>query len=389
MTGEQRNGATRSARTLLEHLIRAERGETYEEFAAYAEEFARRHRLPGTLSLRHLLRLASGRKADGCPLGTPRPATVKLLEHIFGVPIGELLAPPRAENEDPTAVELRQRLNTARHVDRAVIDLLHDQLNALRRLDRQMGAVVAYGEVREKMDQVRYLHSYCLTPDLRALLAGLLCELGALAGWEALDRYAMSQAWEHHEVAKRAAREAESSNLLAHVVAQQALVLAELGEVHPAVQQLDYARCLAERSAPRLLRAWLAAAYGEGLAAAGQRDEALRAFAQADALLPPDPVDPALPFLFLKGPHLDRWRGHAFARLGEPEAAPVLIRSLERLDSTFTRAETALRVDLAIALTTVDPTSARDQMRHAERLATEIGSARQQRRIRATKLVSS
>ena len=36
-----------------------------------------------------------------------------------------------------------------------------------------------------------------------------------------------------------------------------------------------------------------------------------RAFDDAQALLPADPVDPALPFLFLGGTHLNRWRGNA------------------------------------------------------------------------------
>jgi tetratricopeptide (TPR) repeat protein len=372
----------RPARTLLEQLIRFERGETYEEFVAYAEDFAGRNRLRGTLSLRHLLRLVSGRKADGNPVGTPRPATADLLERIFGVPIGDLLAPPRNEPADRATVELRQRLNASRHVDLAVIDLLREQLDGLRRLDRQMGAIVAYGEVREKVEQVRQLHVHSLTPSLRAALAGVLSELAALAGWEALDQYDVRRSWDHHELSKRAAREADEPGLLAHATAQQAFVLSELGEVHLALGQLAEARNLVKRTAPRLLRAWLAAAHGEGLAAAGRRDEALRAFDTAGSLLPADPVDPTLPFLFLGGVHLDRWRGHALARLGDAEAVGVLAGALERLDPTFIRAETSLRVDLAMALAaTGEHDGARAHAGRAERLATEIGSVRQRHRM--------
>jgi tetratricopeptide (TPR) repeat protein len=247
-----------------------------------------------------------------------------------------------------------------------------------------MGAVVAYGEVREKVAQVRQLHSYSLTPSVRTELAHLLAELGALAGWEALDQYAIGQAWEHHELAKRAAREADSAGLLAHATAQQALVLADLGEVGPAVQQLEQARSLVERAAPSLLRAWLAAAHGEGLAVAGRRDEALRAFDDAGTLLPANPVDPSLPFLFLAGAHLDRWRGHALAQLGDVQAIGVLTSALQRLDPTFTRAETTLRVDLATALIeNGQPADSRQHVLRAERLASEIGSARQRRRIQS------
>jgi tetratricopeptide (TPR) repeat protein len=171
--------------------------------------------------------------------------------------------------------------------------------------------------------------------------------------------------------------------LLAHAIAQQAFILTELGEVEAAVTQLAEARTVVKRSAPRLLRAWLAAAHGEGLATAGRRDEALRAFEAADMLLPADPVDPTLPFLFLQNGHLDRWRGHALATLGDVAASSVLTCALERLDPTFTRAEASLQVDLAMILTAMgEQDDAHVHAKRAEILATDIGSIRQRRRIR-------
>ena len=379
----ERDQSRPPARTLLEQLIRHERGETYEEFVEFAEQFARRHKLSGTLSLRHLQRLIAGRKQDGSPLGPPRPATARLLERIFDIGIDELLVQPTPANGDRREFELRQRLSASRQVDAAVVELLREQLNALRRLDRQMGAIVAYEEVKAKAAQVERLHSYSLKPSIRANLAAVLSELQALAGWEALDRYAIREAWDHHERAKLAAREADSPALLAHATAQQAFILSDLGETPSAVEQLGEARSLVKQTAPALLRAWLAAAGGEGLAAAGNGKEALHAFDASDRLLPANPVDPEFPFLFLERVHLDRWRGHALARLGHPDAVGILSRSLEQLDSTFTRAETALRVDLAAALASVNErTFAAVHAQHAERLAAEIGSNRQQRRIR-------
>jgi tetratricopeptide (TPR) repeat protein len=371
------------ARTELERLIRHERGETYEEFVEFAEKFARRNNMQGTLSLRHLLRLASGRKEDGRPLGPPRPATARLLERIFGFDIEKLLSPPSADHGDSGEIELRQLLSASRQVDATVVELLRQQLGALRRLDRQMGAVVAYGEVKAKIDQVELLQSHSLAPSIRAPLAVVLSELYALAGWEALDRYAVREAWAHHERAKLAAREAESPTRLAHATAQQAFVLAEIGEIGSAVEQLDQARALVRRSGPALLRAWLAAAYGEGLAASNRRDAALRAFDTSERLRPTDPVDPTMPFLFLEGVHLDRWRGNALARLGDSEAIGVLTNALTQLDPTFTRAETTLRVDLAQALQHIgDKDAVRSHARRAEELAVDIGSSRQLYRIR-------
>jgi hypothetical protein len=67
-----------------------------------------------------------------------------------------------------------------------------------------------------------------------------------------------------------------------------------------------------------------------------------------------------------------------------PEAVDVLTGALERLDPTFIRAETALRVDLAIALNTIDePSEARTQARRARQLAIQIGSTRQQCRMKS------
>jgi tetratricopeptide (TPR) repeat protein len=78
-------------------------------------------------------------------------------------------------------------------------------------------------------------------------------------------------------------------------MAQQAFILIDIGKIDWAIEQLAEARKIANQAAPPLLRAWLAAGYGEGLAAAGRRDDALRAFDTAATLLPTDPNDPACP----------------------------------------------------------------------------------------------
>jgi len=103
---------TSGARTVLEQMIR-ERQQTFEEFVEFAERSAREHGEPGTLSLRHLQRLAAGRRPDGEPIGPPRPATARLLERIFGTPISVLLSAPSPE---ATVTEAR-----ALHVAVAVV----------------------------------------------------------------------------------------------------------------------------------------------------------------------------------------------------------------------------------------------------------------------------
>ena len=75
-------------RTNLERRIR-DRRMTLEEFVRYAEVFAMANHENGTISLRHLQRLISGR----APATRLRPATARLLERIFKEDIRTLLAP--------------------------------------------------------------------------------------------------------------------------------------------------------------------------------------------------------------------------------------------------------------------------------------------------------
>jgi hypothetical protein len=368
----------REPRTLLEHRIR-QRCMTFEEFVKHAEAFARDNHEPGTLSLRHLQRLTSGQ-----PLGALRPATVRLLEHLFGEPITALLAPPKTtaanDGEDPTA-ELCQLLDAARRVDRSIITLLHQQLDAIRRLDRKLGAIVVRGELKAKICQVERLAAHSLAPGTREPLAALLSEMHTLAGWQALDLGDISDSWQHYEQSRSTAAQSDSIAHQSHAAAEQAFVLIDAGATGDAVDLLDSARHRADAAAPRILRAWLAAAHGEALAAHADRTASLHTFDQAAQLLPDDPTGER-PYVALDAVHLARWRGHALARLGDPDAVNVLTDALTHLDASFVRAETALHIDLATALAaTGERTEARNHADHATQLAAQIGSIRQRRRL--------
>lgn len=228
----------------------------------------------------------------------------RLFRDIYGRTSDELGFPPDDET-DHEADELRARIAVARNLDADMVAVFARQVDDARHVDRQFGSITVLDQLRANMTQIQELLTFSTSLSQREALAGVLTEAAALAGWEALDRNAHRQAWLHHETAKSAAREARSSILLAHATAQQAFILIDLGEPAAAVEQLAGAREIAEHAAPDLLRSWLAAAHGEGLAAVGDRGHALRAFDTADTLLPPDPVEPALPYLFLAGAHLD------------------------------------------------------------------------------------
>ena len=372
----------RPARTLLEQKIREQR-RTLEEFVEYAEQFAREHGEPGTLSLRHLQRLTSGRGRNGQPLGPVRAATARLLERIFELSIDELLAAPaETETDVDSGAELRRRLQASHRVDDGVLALLDDQLMTTRRLDRQLGAVVAHEEVRAKISQVRELFTHSLAGGTRERLATLLAELHALAGWQALDLGNVMDAWQHYEDAKKAALESGSRPHEAHATAEQAFVLLDIGETSSAVDLLATTREDTESECSPLLRSWLAAAHGEALAANNQKDASLLVFDSAADALPIDSTEQAGPYVALDTTHLARWRGHALTRFADPEAVDVLSAALDDLDPTFTRAESALHVDLAITFTLVgEVETAKLHAARARQLATNIGSLRQQQRI--------
>lgn len=311
------------------------------------------------------------------------PGYRRLFREIYGRSDEELGFPPEVFSQ--SAEELRDRLVVARNVDTATLDLFQRQVNDLRRSDRQFGAVVVLDQLNSLVRQIEAVRVFSVSSRLRERLAAILTDARTLAGWTALDRGSQLQAWQYHEDAKVSAREADSPYLLAHAAAQQAVILLDIGEADAAVELLEYARYVAENRAPSLLRSWLAAAHGEGLAAAGRRDESFRAFDAASSLLPTNPVDPAMPFLLLNQGQLTRWRGNALLRLGDPDAIVQLeasVRDLANPEWSAVRGLTNTYVDLAFAYAAAgDSKGAVQHAQTARQLAKRIGSDRQRQRL--------
>jgi tetratricopeptide (TPR) repeat protein len=340
-------------------------------------ERARAHNVgimtPASLKTK-LSRWENGHEAVGLP------EYRRLFREIYGRTDVEL-GFPDDDGTSSAVEELRARLIAARSVDAGTVAAFRSMIDQTRRLDRQFGGLSQLDQLRTQIDQVEQLLMYAPSDGQRTALAGALAEASALAGWLALDRDDHDQAWRHHERAKHAAREADSPVLLAHATAQESFVLVGLSDANAAATQVAHARALAD-GGPALMSAWLAAAHGETLAASGNRDGALRAFDDAQALLPSDPVDPALPFLFLGGSHLDRWRGNALAQVGDPEAIDQLTGALAELPASWVRARAGLLVDLAYADAAAGNRDA--AMRHAREartIARQINSNRQLRRL--------
>jgi len=375
-------------RTLFGELLR-QQGKTAERFSEEATRLAWERGIDATLSPRHVRRLTTGRRADGRPLGSVRPGTQRLLEDMLGVPIDQLLMPVNAEVPEQRewsgeASELRARIASGRAVDQQTVSLLQQKLDLTRVIDRRLGAVTLLDELRAQISRMWRLLSDVLDHRTRVSLARVLADASTLAGWQSLDQGFVRESWEHYDQARSAARVAESRALEAYACAGQAVVLLDIGDTASAVELTGYACGSAGEESPALLMAWLLAGHGEALAANGDRDASAHAFDRALGLMAKRPAGEDVPYLVFDQNHLTRWRGSALARLGEIEAVDVLSGVLSRLDPTFTRAETALRVDLVQVLKSKGEHDAASL--HAERaklLAAQVGSTRQQRRLKA------
>jgi tetratricopeptide (TPR) repeat protein len=375
-------------RTLFGELLR-QRRQTAEAFSEEAEKFAREHCLDATLSPRHVQRLMSGHRADGKPLGPVRLVTRRLLEEMLNVPADQLLQPVPAATatvlgSSDDALQLRARIATGRNLDAGTVSLLRQKLDITRVIDRRLGASALLGELQHQIEQMEQALGNVLNQQIRSSLAEVVVDASALAGWQSLDQGLVTNAWNHYNRARSAAREADSRALEAYACAGQAVVLLDVGDTRAATELTEHARTLAKGRVPRLLQAWLTAGYGEACAAQGDRRASMLAFDEALNSMPSQHEYDQTPYLVFDPTHLARWRGSALARLGEPEAVDVLSDVLNRLDPTFTRAATALRVDLVQVLTATGEREA--AMAHAEParlLAAQVGSTRQRRRLDA------
>jgi hypothetical protein len=262
--------------------------------------------------------------------------------------------------------------------------LLARQTDLLRTMDCQLGAAPLVDRMAAHLETVQMALSHAILPSLRQPLAAVLADAAALAAWQALDVGAVNRAWQYHETARYAALEARNTVLLTHAMAQQAFVLVDIGEPEAAMQLVYEATREAGTAVPDRFRAWLLAAEAEVYAAAGNNSGCRRSFDHAADALPAgrEATDPDMPFVVLNEAHLARWQGHALARLGDGNAVDHLHAALAGKGIVSTRAEAALRCDLAHAhLIRGERHEARQQAIEARRLARRSGSVRQRRRI--------
>lgn len=298
-------------------------------------------------------------------------------------------SPPSRQPQRPSkpapadqADELSRQIASARYLDTSVIELLQQETNAIRLLDRKLGAPSVAAKLGAHVTQLQECLRYSLSPARREHLAKVLADAAALAGWQAIDMGRLSAAWDRYELAIAAAREADDASLLAHAAGEQAYVLLDIGEPAEALDRASMVRESAGSRVPAKLRCWLHAAEAEMAAATGQQGACRTALDLADHELRDSQADDQLPYLSLNPAHLARWRGNCLIRFGDTATISDLTTALAEMDSTFTRAEAGLRCDLAAALHAAgERHEARSHLGRAIELARLTTSARQRRRI--------
>jgi tetratricopeptide (TPR) repeat protein len=317
------------------------------------------------------------RIADG--LGMPDHARITL-----GVAPRQPAAPSTsAEAVSGDTAELLRQISSARYVDASVIEVLQGETNAIRLLDRRLGAPAVAAKLEAHIAQVQASLTHSLSPGRRVHLAQVLADAAALAGWQAIDMGRLPAAWTHFELATAAAREAGNDPLLAFAAGEQAYVLLDLGQPVQALEKVRAVHDHARDTIPAQLRCWLYAAEAEMAAAVRQPDACRTALElAAREISRPLAESESLPYLALNTAHLARWRGNCLVQFGDTATISDLTTALAGMDGTFTRAEAGLRCDLAAALHAAgERHEARQHLKRATELAQLTGSARQRRRI--------
>lgn len=324
--------------------------------------------LPSDDSLKRMIRLWVN--------GTRRPSEdyAGLLARAFG--ISQVQAGIESTED---FFDLMERADST--VDADLVTALEAQTQSLRELDRRLGAhrllAQAEGHARNAADLVQWAP----LGKIRRQLAATGAEAAALAGWQALDLGRPKTAWKLHALGRALAQESDDASVIAHVTAQQAYALLDVGRAEQSVSHVVAARAAAGTTVPGVVRAWLAAAEAETRAATGDSAGAVRMLDHAEDL---HSSDTHLPFIFLDAAHLARWRGHCLARLGHPDAMPVLSHALDVLDPGFHRAAAGLHADLATAhRLSGDYDASCHHARLAVRLSDRTGSHRQRARVTA------
>lgn len=283
-------------RTVLEHLL-WEQDRTYEELAADFNRLADKQEERATMSPRHLRRLASGERS-----GTT-PVTRRVLQHMFGRPVDDLLQPwshghaalvqlapapcmpaGLSEREMITMAAQRARkftLTAESAVSRESVEQVYDDVRRIAVAYPRRPLPEILGDLVDVQDSVYELLEHRQRPqqgrDLY-LLAGVIGGLLAKASHDLSEPHAaMTQA----RAAYLCADNADHDGLRAWLRGLQSLVAYWAGRPGESVRYAQSGAEFATRSGGTAT-VWLPASEARGLAALGNAGGALAAIERAE-----------------------------------------------------------------------------------------------------------
>lgn len=318
--------------------------------------------------------------------GKRRPGHYRtLLCDLFGRTGAELGFPDEPTSDhvpQPPSPALGLMLDQAAELDGLTVAGLQQQVDGLRRLDRQLGSPVVIEQTGGLVTTVQNLMSHVLDEAERQQLASVLADVAALNGWQVLNSGDTSGAWRLHDLAKTAGRESGDPALFAHAMGEQAYDLLDVERPALALQLVQAARSAAGSKVPALLGAWLHAAEAEALAANGDGPGCRASLRSAETAMPSDVDNSAVPYVSLDDWQLARWRGNVLAGLGDSGALESLLSALDRMPTMSVRAGASLHCDVAHSYAVRgERVSSLEHARLARDLARRTGSIRQLRRI--------
>jgi hypothetical protein len=188
------------ARTVLAQRIR-ERRLTFEELSEQLEVFARENNEVGTVSIRHVQRLAAGQFTSD----QLRPATARLLEKFFESPINELLVSPETKDLSAQGSDLLAQADQTRHMmdraiaERTVTPAQVDKIDQMVRLHAQacvtMPPLAMLRRLVADFNELRVLVSQVQSPTTLVRLYACSAQIGALVADELMVLGETHRAW--------------------------------------------------------------------------------------------------------------------------------------------------------------------------------------------------
>lgn len=335
--------------TLLQLLIRR-RDASYEGVVRELGEFARRRGIDGTISARHLQRLARRERAtSGRP--TALPGTRRLLAEFFGRPFNDLVSPlplvseatgitasnglevptlTPAADAVPVITSVGQLGSAAPTVDTPMVDYFRNVFVQHVLADNLMGPHHLVEVVRAQaqlLDQV--------LPDARGAVRSdlllLACRYNEFAGWLYQDAGQTDHAMAYTDRAMDYSLEIGDPNETGYVLMRKTHIACDSSRPDRALGLADAALRDADRTTPQI-RALILGQRGRALALLGESDEFARTLDRAFEEISRPTIEPDERAGFANVAYVELEAAGSWSELGQPATAiPIFERSYSNL----------------------------------------------------------